>query len=118
MALMKTLTDDTLREAREKLLDRGVLLRDRLEHVHADLRHAKEPVSLEMPSTAVVREKDEVLLAIEKSADAELSQIESALERMEDDSLGLCAECGREIEPARFVAAPAATHCKACARDG
>ena len=115
---METLTDDTLREAREKLMDRGALLRDRLEHVHADLRQAKEPVAPGAPSAAVVGEKAEVLLAIEKSADAELSQIESALDRMEDDSLGLCEGCGREIEPARFAAAPCATRCRACEPDG
>jgi RNA polymerase-binding transcription factor DksA len=115
---MKTLTDDALRDARDKLLDRGDLLRDRLEHVHADLRHVREPAPPEAFGAVGVREKDEVLLAIEKSADAELYQIDSALERMEDDSLGLCTECGREIEAARFAAAPCVTHCKACARDG
>lgn len=113
---MKTFSDDTLREAREKLLARGVLLRDRLQRVQADLRRAKEPVGASEPGE--MREEDEVLQAIEKAASAELARIESALDHTEDDTFGLCEECGREIEAARFVAAPYATHCKACAPDG
>jgi len=103
---METLSDDTLRDAREKVLSRGALLRDRLQRVQADLRLARE-----------VRESDEVLLAIEISASGELARIEAALDHMEDDTFGLCEECGREIEAARFVATPYATHCKSCAPD-
>ena len=101
-------TEDTLREAREKLLARDATLTERLEQVRADLR--REP--------ATGREKDEVLHAIEESARAEISRIEAALERTEEGTLGLCEECGREIEASRFIAAPYATHCKDCARDG
>jgi len=115
---MKTFSDDTLREAREKLLDRSVLLRDRLQRIHADLRRPREPLPAGQPEGEVVREDDEVLQAIEKSAVAELDRIESALKHTEDDTFGLCEECGHEIEAARFIAAPYATHCTACAPAG
>lgn len=114
---MKTFTEDTLREAREKLLSRDALLRDRLERVQADLRRPRDPVPSSAPAAAVGREKDEVLAAIESSAYAERRRIKTALDRVEDDTLGLCAGCGREIEAARFVAVPYATHCKTCAPD-
>jgi len=114
---METLSEDTLREAREKVLARSSLLRDRLQRVQADLRRSREPLPLDAPAAAPVRENDEVLLAIEKSDCAELSRIESALDHMEDDTFGLCEECGREIEAERFVAVPYATHCEACAPD-
>jgi RNA polymerase-binding transcription factor DksA len=115
---MKTFTDDTLREAREKLLARGALLTERIQRVKADLRREHEPLPLDPPDAASVRENDDVLLAIEKSAYAEISRIEAALERMEAGTFGLCEECGKEIEAARFVALPDATRCKTCARDG
>ena len=115
-ACMKTLSDDTLREAREKLLDRGVLLRDRLHSVQADLRGATAPAA-QVPAAGVVREREEVLQAIAKSDSAELGRIESALEHTEDDTFGLCEECGREIEAARLAAVPSASRCQACAPD-
>ena len=114
---MKTFSDDTLREAREKLLARGILLRDRLQRVQADLRRTSEPLPVVAREEGMPREKDEVLRAIEKSAHAELARIDSALEHTEDDTLGLCQECGREIDAARFVATPDATHCKTCKPD-
>ncbi|HLA70237.1 MAG TPA: TraR/DksA C4-type zinc finger protein [Steroidobacteraceae bacterium] len=107
---MKTLSEDTLRDARKKLLSRGVLLRDRMQRVQADLRRTRA-------DAAAAHETDEVLLAIERSDSAELSRIESAFDHMEDDTFGLCEECGHEIEAARFVAIPDATHCMACAPD-
>jgi RNA polymerase-binding transcription factor DksA len=114
---MKTLSEDTLRDARKKLLSRGVLLRDRMQRVQADLRRTREPLSLDARAAAAAHETDEVLLAIERSDSAELSRIESAFDHMEDDTFGLCEECGHEIEAARFVAIPDATHCMACAPD-
>jgi DnaK suppressor protein len=108
---MTTLNDDTLRDAREKLLTRGFMLRDRVQRVREDLNHVDEP-----PPASGVREDPRVLRSIETSANAELSRISSALHRMEDGTIGLCVECGREIEAERFTEVPAATHCMACAR--
>lgn len=115
---MKTFSEDTLREAREKLLARSALLVDRIQRVKADLRREPEPLPLDAPDAASVRENDAVLVAIEKSAYAEISRIEAALGRMEEGTFGLCEECGKEIEAARFVALPDAVRCKTCAREG
>jgi RNA polymerase-binding transcription factor DksA len=115
---MKTFTDDTLREAREKLLARGALLVERIQRVKADLRREPEPLPLDAPDAASVRENDAVLLAIEKSSYAEISRIEAALERMENGTFGLCEQCGKDIEAARFVALPDTSRCKSCASDG
>jgi RNA polymerase-binding transcription factor DksA len=119
---MKTLSrpfsDDTLREGREKLLARNALLVDRVKRVREDLREAHAPTSIEHPDAATGHESDDVLLAIEKSAYGEIARIEAALNRMEDDTFGLCEECGREIEASRFVPDPCATHCMQCASNG
>ena len=45
----------------------------------------------------------------------ELRAVESALARLHEPGFGLCADCGAEIPFTRLQAAPAATHCRACA---
>jgi RNA polymerase-binding transcription factor DksA len=86
--------------------------------VRADLRREHEPVSLDPRRPVTVPEHDDVLQAMEKSACAEILSIDAALERTEDGTLGVCEECGHEIEAERFAAVPYATHCVKCGRDG
>lgn len=45
---------------------------------------------------------------------AELEEIESALERIEDRTYGSCEECGRSIPQARLEAIPTADTCVPC----
>ena len=45
---------------------------------------------------------------------AELQQVESALVRLEDDTFGLCIDCGVEIEEARLQVNPSAARCIRC----
>lgn len=47
----------------------------------------------------------------------QLAEIESALQRFEDGSYGLCTKCGRAILPMRLRAAPAIRFCRACSAD-
>ena len=115
---METFSEDTLRAAREKLLARGALLADRLKQVKADLAQQPDSSPMASPEAVTPHESAAVLLAIEKSAYAEISRIEAALERLEVGTFGLCEECGKEIEAARFIALPEATRCKICASDG
>ena len=42
------------------------------------------------------------------------TEIERALERLDDGSYGLCADCGGEIAPERLEALPWATQCISC----
>jgi DnaK suppressor protein len=45
-----------------------------------------------------------------------LTEIESALRRLDDGSYGICLTCGHEIAVERLDALPAAAYCVACAR--
>ena len=45
----------------------------------------------------------------------QLKRIESALERIEDGSFGICEECGEDISEKRLLAKPEATTCIVCA---
>ena len=46
---------------------------------------------------------------------AEAKEIRAALQRIDDGSYGICANCGVEIAPARLQALPTATLCISCA---
>lgn len=43
-----------------------------------------------------------------------LTQIEEALERMEDGEYGICVNCGQEVQPKRLEAVPWARYCITC----
>ena len=45
---------------------------------------------------------------------ARLHEIEQALARIGNGSYGICAECGRMIDPIRLNALPAARQCRDC----
>lgn len=54
------------------------------------------------------REKD---LSILEQVEAELSDVEDALRRLDDGSYGSCAACGQPIGEERLAAMPAARFC-------
>jgi len=43
-----------------------------------------------------------------------LVQIESALKRLQEGCYGICAQCGKPIDPERLEAIPAAAYCMKC----
>ncbi|WP_371227076.1 TraR/DksA family transcriptional regulator [Roseovarius sp. 2305UL8-3] len=47
---------------------------------------------------------------------AERSQLQAALTRMDEGEYGFCEDCGDDIAPARLDLNPAATKCIQCAR--
>jgi RNA polymerase-binding transcription factor DksA len=53
--------------------------------------------------------------ALVEQARAHLAEVDAALERVEDGTYGVCASCGRPIDPARLEARPIARTCITCA---
>jgi len=53
--------------------------------------------------------------ANERQRRIELSRIEAALRRIEEDEYGYCQKCGEEIAPERLRVDPAASFCVDCA---
>ncbi len=53
--------------------------------------------------------------ALVRQAEAHLEEITAALERVADGSYGICAVCGKPIDPARLDARPVARTCVGCA---
>ena len=44
-----------------------------------------------------------------------LSEVEDALDKMDEGAYGVCEDCGKPINPARLEAKPAARYCIDCA---
>lgn len=53
--------------------------------------------------------------ALVRQAEAHLEEVAAALERVADGSYGICAVCGKPIDPARLEARPVARTCVGCA---
>src|SRR5437867_11510080 len=52
--------------------------------------------------------EQETMLTLERSARRHLDQVNAALARIEAGTYGICANCGRPINPARLEARPSA----------
>ncbi|HZV57402.1 MAG TPA: TraR/DksA C4-type zinc finger protein [Sphingobium sp.] len=63
---------------------------------------------------AAVREDDEALDAVKRSALEEIKRTRQALRRLDEGRYGIFG-CGEAIAPARLAALPAATFCIECA---
>jgi len=59
-------------------------------------------------------ERQHVAAQIGRALD-QLGEIHAALSRLDAGSYGVCADCGKEIPPARLEARPAAATCVDCA---
>jgi DnaK suppressor protein len=115
---MNKLHDDTLRNARARLLARGAELRDRIRRVHVDLGRVHDPLPRDSADAALRLENDEVLEAIEASATAELGHVEHALASLDAGTFGRCETCGKAIEAERLAIVPHAAHCSHCEARG
>jgi DnaK suppressor protein len=69
----------------------------------------------DMATETIDREIDYTL---EENSGNVLREIEAALERIDNGSYGLCAGCGKPIEPERLEYLPWATQCADDARGG
>jgi RNA polymerase-binding transcription factor DksA len=114
---METVTDDNLRNTRQRLLDRSAELRDRLRRVRDDLGRQREPLPKDTSDAAIVVENDEILAAIDNAARSELERIDHALGHLDAGMLGLCEICGAEIDVERLRVVPYTCRCRSCARN-
>jgi RNA polymerase-binding transcription factor DksA len=65
-------------------------------------------------SSQVTAERGEAE-ALAASLKETLDEVESALDKFESDTYGVCESCGQAIAPARLEAKPAARYCIDCA---
>lgn len=65
-------------------------------------------------SAAATAERSETLAFIEKARER-LAEVDTALERMDRGTYGVCVDCGATIPEARLEARPLSVRCVACA---
>jgi len=98
---------------REILLDLKREVSGRISSIDRDIRH--EGMSADWTEQASERENDEVLESLGNSSEQELSMINFALQRIEENNYFTCAECGDAIPRARLDLLPFTAHCVNCA---
>jgi DnaK suppressor protein len=109
------MTPEKLTELKKELLETQKTLTARLEKIEHNKTRPDGPLSSDWEEQAVELENYDVVDALEESELKELSQVETALERMEKGIYGICIPCGKPIEEARLLAIPYTTKCIKCA---
>jgi DnaK suppressor protein len=108
-------------EMKRRLLEeRSQLLRDIdvKEHQVAedgdDLDPERGGVGNHMADDANQTFEQETMLTLERSTRRQLDQVNEALARIEAGTYGICANCGKLINPARLEARPSSVLCIDC----
>ena len=104
------------KQARKILIAR----REELEQLSQNSAEARETVTLDQASVGRLSRMDAIqqqamAQATERQRSVEISRIENALKRLDEDEYGFCVECGEDISVKRMEIDPAATHCIKCA---
>jgi RNA polymerase-binding transcription factor len=103
---------DRYTQIREQLLAKQQELTQRLENIKSNITRGRSADSQEQ---AQELENAEVVDALGNEARHELHQIARALDQIKNGAYGECADCGKNIAPARLEAHPYAERCIACA---
>lgn len=118
-ALIRAITkmnDTDLDRFRTRILTRL----EQLEHEDALGKDGQAVVQLDQQSVGRLSRMDALQMqamarAQQARRDLESRRLRAALDRMEQDEFGYCAECGEEIAPRRLDLDPAAVTCISCA---
>lgn len=100
-----------LEEIKEKLIAERELLVQKLQgnDLSVDDSETPDPVDL-----AVRNYSKNVMLAVSENESRQLTLIDEALTRIEDDEYGTCQNCDKDINPKRLAALPSARYCLDC----
>lgn len=115
------MTTTELQAFREQLLQLSHRLRGDVSHLGDEAFHQAGNGNLSSlplhPADVGTDDFDQqVTLALLENEGQSLAETAAALERIADNSFGVCEECEREIPKARLQALPYTRHCIACAR--
>jgi len=100
------------KKLRKRLEDRLAELEAETKFIDSELR---EPGDQDTEERAIELESEEVLEGLGNAAVAEIEQIRNALNRMDNDTYGICVVCGDEIDDRRLEAVPHTPRCINCA---
>ena len=105
------MTKTALKEIRQKLQSERELLIQKLQgsDLSVDDSETPDPVDL-----AVRNYSKNVQLAVSENESRQLTLIDQALLRLEDNEYGLCQNCEKSVNPKRLAAIPWARYCLDC----
>ena len=109
---------------RQKLLEERQRVVEAISYLHEENPGSIEDetdevvgsVDNHLADTATVTVDREIDYTLEENSEHVLREIDAALQRIEDDSFGICRTCGKPIEPERLELLPYATQCIDCKR--
>ena len=104
-----------LRAERERLTaDMTHIQENHLNRSHKEASGDLSGYSLHMADVGTDNFETELELSIAGNVSEKLSEIDAALKRVEDGTLGVCERCESTIGQARLKVMPSARHCITC----
>jgi DnaK suppressor protein len=105
------MSKSNLKDIKEKLLNERALLIEKLKgnDLSVDDSETPDPVDL-----AVRNYSKNLMLAVSENESRQLTLIDEALMRIDDDEYGPCQNCDKEINAKRLAAIPWARYCLDC----
>ena len=100
-----------LEEIKEKLIAERALLIEKLKGNDLSVDDSETPDQVDL---AVRNYSKNVMLAVSENESKQVTLIDEALQRIEDEEYGLCQNCEKEINPKRLAALPSARYCLDC----
>lgn len=105
------MTKANLKKIKERLLAEKELLIEKLKDNDLSIDDSETPDPVDL---AVRNYSKNVMLAVSENESKQLTLIDEALRRIEDDEYGLCQNCENAITPKRLEAIPWARYCLNC----
>ena len=100
-----------LKDIKQKLQAERELLIEKLKGNDLSIDDAETPDPVDL---AVRNYSKNVMLAVSENESKQLTQIDEALLRIEDEEYGPCQNCEKDINPKRLAAIPWARYCLDC----
>lgn len=105
------MSKSNLKDVKEKLLAERELLIEKLKGNDLSIDDAETPDPVDL---AVRNYSKNVMLAVSENESKQLTLIDEALLRIEDEEYGTCQNCEKDINPKRLAAIPWARYCLDC----
>ncbi|MBK7707961.1 MAG: TraR/DksA family transcriptional regulator [Acidobacteria bacterium] len=105
------MTEINLDEIKERLIAERDSLMNKLKENDLSVDDAETPDPVDL---AVRNYSKNVMLAVSENESRQLTLINEALTRLDDDEYGTCQNCDKEISPKRLDAIPWARYCLSC----
>lgn len=105
------MSKSNLKDIKEKLLAERELLIQKLKGSDLSIDDSETPDPVDL---AVRNYSKNVQLAVSENESRQLTLIDEALMRIEDDEYGQCQNCEKEINQKRLAAIPWARYCLDC----